>query len=145
MSTNAAFINEGQAELNTLTNTLNSGETLSLGTFLVSNNRRYALYLTDNCNLLVETGSWVEVDHNVGFLAYSWPVWDTNTASLPVSRRPVRADMQEDGNFVLHDAAYYSVWATETDGHPTARLVLEDDGSLVVYDRNDKPLWNSGM
>jgi hypothetical protein len=42
--------------------------------------------------------------------------------------------MQGDGNLVLYDYAGHPRWASGTDGHHGARLVLQCDGNLVIYD-----------
>jgi hypothetical protein len=36
------------------------------------------------------------------------------------------------------------VWASGTDGHPGAVLVMQDDGNLVIYDMVGTPLWATG-
>jgi hypothetical protein len=55
-----------------------------------------------------------------------------------------RLTMQEDGNLVLTARDGRVIWATMTDGHPGASLVMQAaDGNLVVYD-GGTPLWNSG-
>lgn len=51
--------------------------------------------------------------------------------------------MQEDGNFVTYTPQGVPYWATATDGHPGASVVLQDDGNLVVYDPANHPLWAS--
>jgi hypothetical protein len=35
------------------------------------------------------------------------------------------------------------VWASNTDGNPGARLILQDDGNLVIYRADGTPLWAS--
>ena len=50
--------------------------------------------------------------------------------------------MKAGGNLVLigHRA---TVWDTKTSGHRGARLVVQDDGNLVVYGADNTILWQS--
>lgn len=41
--------------------------------------------------------------------------------------------MQKDGNLVVYDKQHHPRWATNTYGKPGARLYLQTDGNLVVY------------
>ncbi len=50
--------------------------------------------------------------------------------------------MQHDGNLVLYTQSRV-LWASGTAGHPGARLVLQGDGNLVVYDANGTALWST--
>ncbi|HEY3036574.1 MAG TPA: hypothetical protein VGJ54_18185 [Streptosporangiaceae bacterium] len=50
--------------------------------------------------------------------------------------------MQDDGNFVLYDARWNAVWASNTEGYDGAYAVFQDDGNLVVY-WYGWPLWAS--
>lgn len=51
--------------------------------------------------------------------------------------------MQNDGNFVIYDVNGHPLWNTQTEGHPGASAVMQNDGNLVVQ-KNNQPLWNSG-
>jgi exopolysaccharide biosynthesis protein len=51
-----------------------------------------------------------------------------------------RAVMQSDGNFVIYGYPD-PLWATNTYNHEDAFIVLQDDGSLVVY--GTTPIWTS--
>jgi hypothetical protein len=52
--------------------------------------------------------------------------------------------MQGDGNFVVYRSDVWKpLWASGTDGHPGASVVMQDDGSLVVYDADGTYLWDS--
>jgi nucleoid-associated protein YgaU len=53
----------------------------------------------------------------------------------------VRAEVQEDGNFVLYTADK-PVWHSDTKGAKDVRLVLQDDRNLVLYGF-DGPAWSS--
>jgi hypothetical protein len=114
-----------------MADTLRPGESLSIGQQLQSNNGRYILTMQADGNLVQYEG-----------MPYApSAVWATNTFALPPFFRPIRADMQQDGNLVLYTASNIPAWASNTDGHSGARLVLQDDRNLVIYDANDRPVW----
>jgi hypothetical protein len=48
--------------------------------------------------------------------------------------------MQTDGNLVLYDYQHHPVWASGTNGHPGAYLVIQKDGNAVIY-KGITPLW----
>lgn len=52
------------------------------------------------------------------------------------------AIMQGDGNFVIYRNES-AVWSSNTAGHPGAYLVQQDNGNLVVWGPDIKPLWMS--
>ena len=52
--------------------------------------------------------------------------------------------MQGDGNLVAYTVDGRAAWASNTDGHPGAWCVVQDDGNVVVYDANGThALWAS--
>src|SRR5690606_34699025 len=59
------------------------------------------------------------------------------------------ARMQDYGNFVLYKSDDFSAsnafWASQTGGigNGPFRLIMQNDGNLVVYDKNYKPTWDS--
>jgi hypothetical protein len=60
--------------------------------------------------------------------------------------------MPGDGNFVVYELSTYlgilrgrPKWATATNGHPEARLELQNDGNVVVSDISHIPLWASDL
>jgi hypothetical protein len=55
-----------------------------------------------------------------------------------------RLSMQKDGNLVLRDANGKGVWDTNTQGNPTARLVVDDGGQLALKDDSTR-LWLGGL
>ena len=114
--------------------TLDAGESLESGQALTSANGRYTLVMQTDGNLVLYEGE----------PSIATAVWATNTWELPEESRPARADMQEDGNFVLYSAFGVPAWATGTDGYPGATLVLQDDRNIVVYAADGRPLWASG-
>ena len=36
------------------------------------------------------------------------------------------------------------LWQSGTKGVSVAKMVMQDDGNLVIYDRNRRPLWSTG-
>ena len=72
------------------------------------------------------------------------PYWDNGIRVSPEHVLGANAKMHSNGNFVvsfLDPAA--GGWATGTSGNPGAFLRCQDDGNLVVYSRERKPLWSS--
>lgn len=51
-------------------------------------------------------------------------------------------NLQGDGNLVLREGAT-ALWASATSGQPTAELILQSDGNLVLYSVTGTPLWSS--
>jgi hypothetical protein len=51
-----------------------------------------------------------------------------------------RLQQQNDGNLVVkHNGK--GVWSTKTHGNPGARLIVQDDGNVVVYSATGRALW----
>ena len=49
--------------------------------------------------------------------------------------------LDDTNNLVLFDQDYFSVWYTQTQGKGKlgrSRLVMQNDGNLVLYDENQK-------
>jgi hypothetical protein len=56
---------------------------------------------------------------------------------------PGVCQMQSDGNLVCYNASGQPYWASRTDGHPGARLAVQDDGNVVIY-VDGQPIWATG-
>ena len=52
--------------------------------------------------------------------------------------------LQSDGNLVLYNSAVAPVWATHTNGRPSARVCIQSDGNLVLRDIYGNTEWASG-
>jgi hypothetical protein len=53
--------------------------------------------------------------------------------------------MHPNGDLILFSGfGRRGVWESGTSGHPGADLVIQDDGTLVIYDRN-AVIWNTGI
>lgn len=114
-------------------NTLEPGGRLGVGQELRSDNGLYVLTMQGDGNLVLYEG----------IASPPWrAVWATDTWNLPPLRRPIRADMQQDGNFVLY-SEIGPEWASSTHTFPGSRLVLQDDRNLVIYDSNNTARWAS--
>ncbi len=50
--------------------------------------------------------------------------------------------LQKDGDLVQYDN-FKAVWSSGTAGTNAAKLVMQTDGNLVLYDKNMNPLWDS--
>jgi hypothetical protein len=114
-------------------NTLNPGGRLGVNHQLRSNNGLYVLIMQGDGNLVLYEGVMTPPRR---------AVWSTNTWNLPPERRPNRADMQQDGNFVLYSTTG-AEWASGTHTFPGSRLILQDDRNLVIYDPNNIARWSS--
>jgi len=66
-------------------------------------------------------------------------------ANNRVGQQNSRMCMQGDGNLVgYNDKGAY--WASNTNFGPQRkpyRTIMQDDGNLVIYDKNNKPVWAS--
>ena len=53
--------------------------------------------------------------------------------------------LQSDGNLVLYGANDTTIWSTgkPTEGTPPYKLVMRDNGSLVITDSTERDLWSS--
>uniref|UniRef100_UPI003AAD0C3A B-type lectin plumieribetin-like isoform X1 n=1 Tax=Centroberyx gerrardi TaxID=166262 RepID=UPI003AAD0C3A len=53
-----------------------------------------------------------------------------------------KAIFQDDGNFVIYK--WSPTWASDTVSCEPFRILLQQDNDLVMYTREDKPLWATG-
>lgn len=109
-------------------NALSCDGELHKGDYLLSNNRQYKAVFEEDGN----------------FVVYGWkPIWSADTGKHPDAERIV---MQGDCNFVMYTSSDKPVWHTNTaksgGPHCTGRVVLQDDGALVVWNKYDQ-YWNS--
>jgi hypothetical protein len=109
--------------------TLPSGGVLYPGQALYSPNGQYQLFFQHDGNLVLYGPG--------GFM------WASNTARDPDAFRGWAgyAVMQGDGNFVAYTSWGSHIYDTGTGGLNGARLVLDDDGRVVIYDVNDEQRW----
>ncbi|KAG5668694.1 hypothetical protein PVAND_016623 [Polypedilum vanderplanki] len=101
-----------------VTDTLNAGQCLYQGDYLVSPRKCFKLTFQTDGNLVIT--------RNNGSI-----FWDASTHN----KGGTRACMQVDGNFVIY-AVNTSLWSTNTVGKPVSRMVIQNDGQMVLYDVN---------
>ncbi|WP_405569679.1 RHS repeat-associated core domain-containing protein [Streptomyces phaeochromogenes] len=66
------------------------------------------------------------------------------TSGEEVLTQRARLVMREDGDLTLYDRKTGEVaWHTNTAGHAGAWATMQEDGNFVVYDKDNKPLWDS--
>ncbi|MDX1417414.1 MAG: hypothetical protein R3293_24635 [Candidatus Promineifilaceae bacterium] len=128
---------------------LETGDVLEVDQQLTSKDRRFALRLQKDGNLVLR---WT---------ADGRALWSTHTEG----KGGVRLSMQKDSNLVLYTAGGKPVWRTGTQGKSQMKdvlAILQNDGNFVVYDRvrfykhdlenisNEMvetltPLWDTGV
>ncbi|MGD9682916.1 MAG: hypothetical protein AB7W16_17135 [Candidatus Obscuribacterales bacterium] len=109
---------------------LRAGQGVLAGQSLVSENGLYSLTLQGDGNLVLK-----------GPQPCRQVLWSTNTSNDQVWD----LILQNDGNLVVYDRNSNPIWATNTPGHPNARLLLDPRAQfiLTLYDRFDTVLWHS--
>lgn len=96
--------------------------------------------------LKAESGVVAYVDGNGNFIIEDQSktpplcLWQTSTTA-----KDARLRVTKEGDIVLCDAGNSIVWNANTKGLTDGpfRLVLRDDGNLVLYGINDVPVWAS--
>lgn len=103
--------------------TLPAGQQLNQNQYLLSTDRRFALLLQADGNLVLYSGT---------------AIWSSGTSGA------TRLVMQTDGNLVLYNGNT-PVWQSLTSGSGAAHLTIQSDGNLVVYNSsNGAPKWWTG-
>jgi hypothetical protein len=119
-----------------MTNTLTAGQSLRVGQQLVSASGRFQLNMQGDGNLVLYDGQ----------PTVSSASWASGTWTLHPGARPTHADMQADGHLVLYNDGMQPAWGSGVFG-PTfvnPRLVLQDDGNLVILEGQNRVLWATG-
>lgn len=94
---------------------------------------------------LVSTNGWfafrIAMDGTIGIrrVQSRIGIWHANTPPQPNGS----LIMQSDGNLVAYSAQGSAYWASGTDRHPGAYLMLHDNGDLGVMDPANRRLWHS--
>lgn len=100
--------------------------TLTTTQFLYSPSTSATLTLQQDGNLVLKCGSTVK--------------WSTATAS----GRSMYFRVQADGNMVLYDVDFTSIWSSGTAGNAGAVLTLHNSGNLILRNAADTTtLWQS--
>lgn len=80
-----------------------------------------------------------QADGNVVLYLDRVPLWATHTCG----RETTHFIMQGDGNLVLYNGSR-PLWASNTCGRGDGcRLMVQDDGNVVMYDARNAPVWAS--
>lgn len=107
--------------------TLNAGETLSLGEELLSANGAFkAVFQT----------------HDGNFVVYRLCDGHAMAATMSNGKGADRATLQTDGNFVVY-AGTAPKSDTATNGKGAVRMVMQSDGNLVLYKADGSAVWAS--
>lgn len=118
------------------TNTIKAGAKLTEGQRLISANKSYYLTIQADGNMCIYTST-------------NTFVW----CSMANKGKGSYLTMQADGNLVVSDSKNQSVWDTKTQAYFDAkyataewkpvRTVLENDGTLCLYNASNKKVWNN--
>lgn len=110
---------------NSVNLSLDKGQSLNKGEYLLSAD-------TDSTLILQQDGNLVLLD---GFKQ----TWSAGTKGLGGSK----LILQTDGNLVLYTSDMKPVWASGTDGSAATKLNLQEDGNLVLYTAANGVVWQS--
>ncbi|MEH2297387.1 hypothetical protein [Nostoc sp.] len=127
LSPSMLFIQQNKALAGAGTSSLNTGESLSVGQYLISPNQQYTAELQSDGNFVLYDSS-----NNV--------LWQSNTFDTEVNN----IVMQYDCNLVIYDSNAIPTWATFTATASSCSLQLQNDGNLVIYTGANTPVWESG-
>jgi hypothetical protein len=116
---------------------LQDGQRLNVNDKLVSANGVYTLFMQGDGHLVLYKG---QIDASTAY-------WGTSTYLLPANERPTYALMQGDAHFVLYDANGVPRWSSGTwgPGYVDPYLMLENDGTLVIYHSGTQPVWATSI
>lgn len=140
VSTDGSFWRyNGQPQNWTPANTLLAGQVLNGGMNLRASSGMYFFYMQADGNLEIRTN-----DPN------SKNVWNSNTGNKGTN---CLLEMQTDGNLVAYNANKKPIWNAETHSfwnpkysekkYKPTKLVLEDDGKLVLYSETGFRVWDN--
>lgn len=95
--------------------------------YVLSPNGKFRLTMQFDGNLVLEMGE-----------KYATKIWNSGTT------QSYAMDAQGDGNQVLYRRSGTAEWSTGTNGWGDAKMMVQDDGNLVVRTReNDRLLWET--
>ncbi len=108
-------------------NRLMAGEQLKEYAKIISANGEYSLVQQPDGNLVIYNSD-------------KKAMWASGMNGQNVKR----CVMQKDGNLVQHPGGYdLSMWSTNTRGNAGAYAMLQDDGVLVIINKENKIIWTS--
>jgi hypothetical protein len=114
-----------QTQATALNNFLLSGQILKPGQFRRSANNVYTLRMQTDGNAVLWKGRTA--------------IWGTMT-----NRKASSLVMQRDGNLVVISGRTV-VWASNTAGSTGAKLAVQDDSNVVLYNIRNKAVWTRAM
>jgi hypothetical protein len=114
-----------RAASNSSNTSLDSGQSINVGQFLLSPDTQSTLSL--------------QTDGNLVLYSNFKPVWSSQVFTTKANFLA----MQADGNLVEYDNTGHALWASGTPSHPGAYLTTQTDGNLVIYSSSNVPLWST--
>lgn len=112
---------------NTQQSQLPSGQSLTPGQFIFSENRLYTLLFQTDGNLVLLNGQR-EV------------LWASGTENQSAAN----CIMQADGNFAIYSTNNSLLFASNTEGYPESYLTLQNDGNVCIYQAsNGGAVWTT--
>ncbi len=100
------------------------GQQLPSGNFIVSSDKRYALLMQTDGNLVVYSAGY----HSI---------WGSGTNG----NSGAHLLLQNDGNMVIYSSSGNPLWGSNTVGQNLAYLLIQTDGNLVAYTTGNTPIW----
>ncbi len=100
--------------------------------------------LKENAKLISANGEYSLVQQPDGNLVIYNTEKKATWASGMNGQNVKRCVMQKDGNLAQHPGGYdLAMWSTNTKGNAGAYAKLQDDGTLVIVNEEDKIIWSS--
>ena len=121
------LIQQNKALAGAGTSTLNTGESLFPGQYLISPNGQFKAVQQSDRNFVLYNSSGT-------------PLWASNTFGAPDNY----IVMQYDCNLVIYGSNSLPIWSSFTGPGSNCRLVVQNDGNLVIYRGNNVPVWAKG-
>jgi len=114
---------------------------------VISNNKNKLMageQLKENAKLISANGEYSLVQQPDGNLV----IYNTQKKAMWASgmngQNVKRCMMQKDGNLVQHPGGYdLAMWSTNTKGNAGAYAMLQDDGVLVIINKDNQVIWSS--
>lgn len=122
------LIQQNKALAGAGTSTLNTGESLFPGQYLISPNGQFKAVQQSDRNFVLYNNS------------SGTPLWASNTFGAANSY----IVMQYDCNLIIYGSNSLPIWSSFTAPGSSCRLVVQDDGNLVIYRGDNVPVWAKG-
>ncbi|MDR0332816.1 MAG: hypothetical protein LBI15_05075 [Dysgonamonadaceae bacterium] len=123
------YILSKQLEEERLPNAIYAGERILAGNPIYSPNRRYILTVNVFGGVgALKSGSNYDMKWNVGM-------------PLPTNRKASQAELTHNGEFKIMSPTGATLFSSNTNIGPKAKLVLDDFGNLTLYDQAEQRKW----